>query len=101
MSNTAKSAEAVKTAKAPAAAKKPEAVMYVGPTLRSIATYGTVYTRIPDQAKEAAKKTPLLLNLFIPIREYGDAEAQINGKQGYIYEAWKAAWALREKKKEA
>ena len=54
---------------------KTEAVLYVGPTISGIAITGTVYTTIPEAAKAAKADAPMILNLFIPIREYGDPES--------------------------
>ena len=48
---------------------KTEAVLYVGPTISGIAITGTVYTTIPEAAKAAKADAPMILNLFIPIRE--------------------------------
>lgn len=76
-------------AKAPA--KKPDPVMYVGPTINGLATCGTVYTSIPEAAKTAQAKAPLFLNLFIPVTEYGTADQMIRNHKGYIFEAYKDA----------
>lgn len=67
---------------------KTEAVLYVGPTISGIAITGTVYTTIPEAAKADA---PMILNLFIPIREYGEAERMIREKRGYVYSAYAEA----------
>ena len=56
---------------------KTETVLYVGPTISGIAITGTVYTEIPEAAKAAKADAPMILNLFIPIREYGEAERMI------------------------
>ena len=68
------SVKAPEEAKAPAkkkqpAAKAPETVLYVGPTINGIAITGTVYSSIPEAAKAAREKAPMILNLFIRIRE--------------------------------
>ena len=63
---------------------KTEAVLYVGPTISGIAITGTVYTTIPEAAKAAKADAPMILNLFIPIREYGEAERMIREKRGYV-----------------
>ena len=60
---------------------KTEAVLYVGPTISGIAITGTVYTTIPEAAKAAKADAPMILNLFIPIRE----------KRGYVYSAYTEA----------
>lgn len=67
---------------------KTEAVLYVGPTISGIAITGTVYTTIPEAAKAAKADAPMILNLFIPIREYGEAERMIREKRGYVYSAY-------------
>ena len=33
----------------------------------------------------------MILNLFIPIREYGEAERMIREKRGYVYSAYTEA----------
>jgi len=33
----------------------------------------------------------MILNLFIPIREYGEAERMIREKRGYVYSAYAEA----------
>ena len=86
--------ESVKTPETKAPAKKTqavteaktEAVLYVGPTISGIAITGTVYTTIPEAAD-----APMILNLFIPIREYGEAERMIREKRGYVYSAYTEA----------
>lgn len=90
--------ESVKTpeTKAPAkkkqpAAKAPETVLYVGPTINGIAITGTVYSSIPEAAKAAKADAPMILNLFIPIKEYGEAERMIREKRGYVYSAYAEA----------
>ena len=70
---------------------KTEAVLYVGPTISGIAITGTVYTTIPEAAKAAKADAPMILNLFIPIREYGEAERMIREKRGYVYSAYAEA----------
>lgn len=90
------SVKAPEEAKAPAkkkqpAAKAPETVLYVGPTINGIAITGTVYSSIPEAAKAAREKAPMILNLFIPIREYGEAERMIREKRGYVYSAYAEA----------
>lgn len=91
--------ESVKTPETKAPAKKTqavteaktEAVLYVGPTISGIAITGTVYTTIPEAAKAAKADAPMILNLFIPIREYGEAERMIREKRGYVYSAYTEA----------
>ena len=97
------SVKAPEEAKAPAkkkqpAAKAPETVLYVGPTINGIAITGTVYTTIPEAAKAAKADAPMILNLFIPIREYGEAERMIREKRGYIYSAYTEALKLKKEK---
>ena len=58
----------------------------------------TVYSSIPEAAKAAREKTPMILNLFIPIREYGTAEQMIREKRGYIYSAYTEALKLKKEK---
>ena len=40
----------------------------------------------------------MILNLFIPIREYGTAEQMIREKRGYIYSAYTEALKLKKEK---
>lgn len=102
MSDTSKKTATADTAATKAPAVKPEAkpepVMYVGPTIKGVATYGTVYTTVPTQAKEIRANAPQFLNLFVPVREYGAADEMVRSQKGYVYEAYKEAWKLREKK---
>ena len=56
-----------------------------------IAITGTVYTTIPEAAKAAKADSPMILNLFIPIKEYGEAERMIREKIGYVYSAYAEA----------
>ncbi len=92
--------ESVKAPETKAPAKKTQAVteakteavvLYVGPTISGIAITGTVYTTIPEAAKAAKADAPMILNLFIPIREYGEAERMIREKRGYVYSAYAEA----------
>lgn len=91
--------ESVKAPETKAPAKKTQAVteaktervLYVGPTISGIAITGTVYTTIPEAAKAAKADAPMILNLFIPIREYGEAERMIREKRGYVYSAYTEA----------
>lgn len=93
MSDSVKAPEEAKTPakKKQPAAKAPETVLYVGPTINGIAITGTVYTTIPEAAKAAKADAPMILNLFIPIREYGEAERMIREKRGYVYSAYAEA----------
>lgn len=93
MSDSVKAPEEAKTPakKKQPAAKAPETVLYVGPTINGIAITGTVYTTIPEAAKAAKADAPMILNLFIPIKEYGEAERMIREKRGYVYSAYAEA----------
>ena len=83
-----KTKQAEKTA---AQVQQDKSVLYVGPTINGIAITGPVYSDIPDAAKEAKADVPMILNLFIPIREYGEAERMIREKRGYVYSAYAEA----------
>lgn len=100
MSDSVKAPEEAKTPakKKQPAAKAPETVLYVGPTINGIAITGTVYSSIPEAAKAAREKAPMILNLFIPTREYGTAEQMIREKRGYIYSAYTEALKLKKEK---
>lgn len=80
------------------ASKAPETVLYVGPTINGIAITGTVYSSIPEAAKAAKDNVPMILNLFIPIREYGTAEKMIREKKGYIYSAYVEALKFKKER---
>lgn len=77
--------------------KAQEPLMYVGPTIPGIAIQNTVYEPIPEAAREAAKGLPVLLDLFVPIRRYPDAERQLRDKTGRFYSAFTKAFALKNK----
>lgn len=93
-------ATATQKKKQPQAAKMEQAatdpVLYVGPTINGIAITGTVYKKVPDSAKKAHEKAPMILNLFIPVKEYGEAEKMIREKKGYVYSAYKEALKLKK-----
>lgn len=74
-------------------------VLYVGPTIAGVGSQGTVYTKVPDGARAAADTCPLLLSLFIPIREYAKAEIMLRTKTGYISAAFNEALTYRENQK--
>ncbi len=90
-----KTKQAEKTA---AQVQQDKSVLYVGPTINGIAITGTVYSDIPDAAKEAKADVPMILNLFIPVKEYAKAERMIDERKGYIYSAYKQALEYSMKK---
>ena len=92
-----KAATAPQKAPSEAEIKAQEPLMYVGPTIPGIATQNTVYDPIPEAAREAAKGLPVLLDLFVPIRRYPDAERQLRDKTGRFYSAFIKAFSLKNK----
>lgn len=91
--------KAAKAATKKAAAEVKEPVMYVGPTIPGIAAQNTVYTEMPAAAKTAAETLPDFNNLFIPVRDYPEANKMLREKKGYIYSAWKKAESYKSKSK--
>lgn len=90
----AKAAAETKTEEQAAAAQEVKAagpVMYVGPTIAGVAIQNTVYTEMPDGAKEAAEAVPAIRNLFIPVTDYPKAQRMIREGKGYIRSAYKKA----------
>lgn len=65
--------------------------LYVGPTIYGIARNGSVYIGIPSAVGRVRKEVPDLVNLFIPITDYGKATEQIRKGVGYIGVAYKHA----------
>ena len=77
---------------APVTAKKPEPVMYVGPTItRSGVIQNSVYTEIPESAKAIMEQLPIFGALFMPVTTYPQAEREIREQTGYFWSAYKAA----------
>ncbi len=85
-----------KKARAAKAVTKPAPLMYVGPTIRSVATQNTIYTEIPESAKKAMAECPLLANLFVDIPRYSDLERQLSKRSGSLYVAFTAALKYKE-----
>ena len=96
--------KAAPTAVAAAADPKPvekkkteERRLYVGPTIYGIARHGSVYIGIPSGVETARKDVPDLINLFIPITDYGKASEQIRKGTGYIGVAYRHAEIYADK----
>jgi len=87
-----------KKAAAKTAAKKAEPKMYVGPTIPGVAIQNVVYTAIPAAALEAKKDVPEIMNLFIPVKQYGEAERMIRTRKGYIANAYQKAETYKANK---
>lgn len=94
-----KTTTAAQKASSGAGIKAQEPLMYIGPTIPGIGIQNTVYAEISGEVKEAAKGLPVLLDLFIPIRKYPDAELQIRKKSGRLSSAFVKALELKETKK--
>lgn len=71
--------------------------LYVGPTIYGVARHGSVYIGIPSGVEAARKDVPDLINLFIPITDYGKASEQIRKGTGYIGVAYKHAEVYADK----
>ena len=71
--------------------------LYVGPTIYGGARHGSVYIGIPSGVEAARKDVPDLINLFIPITDYGKASEQIRKGTGYIGVAYKHAEVYADK----
>lgn len=86
----------------PAAAppKKPPKMdgpwMYVGPTIAGIGIQNRVYTEIPIEAQEKAKKMPEIRLLFLPVKDYPMANRMLRESTGYIYDAYRKVEGMRE-----
>lgn len=67
-------------------------IVYVGPTIPSVATRNTVYDDTPPEALQTAIQTaPYLGNLVVPISALADAMTQIRNKSGAVYTMYKKA----------
>lgn len=91
-------AEGRQTRKAAVKPKVKETKMYVGPTISGVAIQNTVYTGIPAGVVAAKKENPSIMNLFIPVREYPEAERQLRRGEGCIFSAYKQALSCKVKK---
>lgn len=94
---TAKKADTAQEAVIKAAPKvpaKPERLIYVGPTLRTLPfIQNRVYTSMPPEAEAAFAECPPLRLLFIPLDRYPIADEQLRNRTGAIFAASQAAAA--------
>lgn len=68
-----------------------EPVAYIGPTIRGVATHGTVFNNgVPETLKVAAKEKPLLEKLIVKLSDFAKAQKSIICKKGVYYEAYKS-----------
>ena len=81
--------EAIQEAPAAEEEKKPEPLMYVGPTIYGVATQNTVYTGMPPMVETARKSFPEIVHLFIPIADFYKAQTMIATGTGYIGQAYR------------
>lgn len=93
---TAKTKAAATETVAKAEPKKPERLMYVGPTIPGVATQNVVYEELPAGLIDAQAKEPMFANLCIPVINYAEAEIMIREKKGYIWSAYKKALEYKE-----
>lgn len=78
--------------------KKDGPMMYVGPTISGLAIQNVVYSSIPSTIETVKKEVPEIINLFIPVSKYGDAERMIRTGSGYLYNAFVKALEFKEKR---
>lgn len=64
---------------------KSKKVVYVGPSIVGVATRNTIYSRIPETIRTAAKEHPFLLSLCVPVGGLAGALRQIANRDGQIY----------------
>lgn len=73
-----------KTTKQDAVSEKKEnkkTVMYLGPSIAGVVTYGTIYNNgIPGAAKEKIKAIPVLASMFVEVDKVGDARSDFVNK---------------------
>ena len=67
--------------------------LYGGPTIIGVATRNTTYEELPKPLKAAIRQFPYLGNLCVPVSGLAAALAQINRKQGSIYNLYNQALA--------
>ncbi len=85
MSETKKEETAAKVqgAKTKSAAKREEArnepVIYIGPSIKNVASTGTVYNNgLPDALQKEMERQQVLKSLVIPVSGLADAQREIN-----------------------
>lgn len=71
-------------------------LIYVGPTIPTVAIQNQVYTGIPEGAVLAMEREPELGNLFIQIADYPKANRMLRERAGYIFRAYMSALRLRK-----
>lgn len=76
--------------------KKPEPLMYVGPTVPGFGIQNRVYTEIPADAAAIIEGDPELGLLFIPVAKYPEANRMLREQDGYIFSAFRKALKLKK-----
>lgn len=77
-------------------AKKPEIMIYIGPTITGVAAHNTFLNNgITDSIRKAMDKEPAFKNLVIPAENLAAAASDLREKRGAIYEFYKKAVAYR------
>lgn len=62
--------------------KKPETVVYCGPTIKGIAAQGTVFVNgLPDKLTEKVADFPVLKGLIVPRSRFAETRARVE-KEG-------------------
>ncbi len=61
--------------------KEPQTVIYIGPTIKGVATEGTVYNNgIPPELEEKARVVPAVKALIIPVEKLPQANTELAKK---------------------
>ena len=64
----------------------PETVVYVGPTIAGLASYGTIFNNgLPEGLKTAIEKMPAFRGLLVPLANLAKASKEIETKSGATY----------------
>ncbi len=69
--------------------RKPEPLMYVGPTIPGVAIQNRVYNGLPEGLQEAMKEVPEFGNLLVPVADYPKAEAMLRTRKGFVASAYR------------
>ncbi len=72
------------------AAKLPEDVMYLGPTITGVVRHSTVFKGgvLPQKALECISRFPVMERLFVPLKDMPSAMKALNRKKGVMWEIY-------------
>lgn len=74
-----------KTVKAATAAKKPVIVMYIGPSIKGVVAYGTIFNNgITEELRAEIEKIPAVGGLIVPTTQLAAASADVE-REGSAY----------------